>query len=212
MLPDRGAPLPPLPGCRFAATTEDDLAPLFAGAWPLAGARRSGCASSSTASTRSRPPTSCPPAALGLRLMLVHAFRELALRDPLLLRGGDRATWRSCCGRLAAGPARRADGAVPCRLRAGRGAAAEAGGGGGAPAAPGARLPGEIALADPLLPPELVPAGWPGEAARTLFVRLYLALTPASDAGVTARFVDREGPLRPDPERLARRLRALRAG
>ena len=144
VLPDRGQPVPELPGCRFAAATGDDLAVLLRDAWPLGLlAERMQRFLAAFGPVEGQRPK--PAEAVGLRLLLVHAFRE-------------------------------------------------------------------IALADPLLPPELVPAGWPGEAARALFVRLYLALTPASDAGVAARFVDREGPLRPDPERLARRLRALRVG
>jgi len=83
ILPDRGAPLPPLPGCRFAAVTADDLGPLLADAWPLEAlaarmrrfiGRFEGLEVSDLA----------PAAVLGLRLLLVHAFRDVALRDPLL--------------------------------------------------------------------------------------------------------------------------------
>ena len=55
----------------------------------------------------------------------------------------------------------------------------------------------EIALRDPLLPPELLPADWPGPAARALFARLYRALSPRAEAAVAARFRDRDGPLPP---------------
>ena len=140
VLPDRGALLPPLPGCRFRAVTEDDLGEAFAGAWPLAGLgermrvfvdRFEGL---ETADLE-------PAAALAIRLMLVHAFRELALRDPLL---------------------------------------------------PAALLPGD----------------WPGATARAVFVRLYLALTPAAEA-FTARLVSRSGPIRPDGTRLSRRIASM---
>ncbi len=83
LLPDRGAPLPPLPGCRFAASTADDLGALLAEAWPLAAlaARMrlfiDGFGGSEAGDL-------APPLVLGLRLLLVHAFRDLALRDPLL--------------------------------------------------------------------------------------------------------------------------------
>lgn len=81
--PDRGQALPPLPGTHFRATTGDDLGPLVANAWPLDGlaaAMRRFEDAFAPLGGRGFPPAE----ALGLRLMLVHAFRELALRDPLL--------------------------------------------------------------------------------------------------------------------------------
>ncbi|MEI2386983.1 PaaX family transcriptional regulator C-terminal domain-containing protein [Breoghania sp. JC706] len=83
ILPDRGEPLPPLGAPHFLATTEDDLTEVARGAWhmeeleervdrfvtgfaPLKGIR---CA---------------PRDALGLRLLLVHTFRQIALADPML--------------------------------------------------------------------------------------------------------------------------------
>lgn len=141
VLPDRGAPLPPLPGCRFHALTEDDLAQPLAGVWPLpalAGRMQDFI-------DRFGGLLACfdqqPQSALALRLLLVHGFREIALRDPLL-------------------------------------------------------------------PPALLPGGWPGAAARGLFVRLYMALMPAADACI-ARLEGREGRLRADPERLAQRFADL---
>lgn len=129
LLPDRGAPLPPLPGCGFAAATGDDIGPLAAAAWPLAE-----LAARMRAFVEGFAPLAteglAPAAALGLRLLLVHVFREIALRDPLL-------------------------------------------------------------------PPELLPADWPGPAARALFARLYRALSPRAEAAVAARFRDRDGPLPP---------------
>jgi phenylacetic acid degradation operon negative regulatory protein len=143
LLPDRGEALPPLPGCRFAATTQDDLGALVRDAWPLeALAARMRRFIDGFARLEGR--RLAPAEAVGLRLLLVHGFRE-------------------------------------------------------------------IALSDPLLPPELLPAGWPGAAARALFARLYVALSPAADAAIAAAFVDRSGPLAPDPARLARRIADLSA-
>ncbi len=69
-----------------------------------------------------------------------------------------------------------------------------------------------IALRDPRLPLDALPAGWRGPAARALFARLYLALSPAADAAVDARFVDQSGRLRADRAALARRVEALKSG
>ena len=141
LLPDRGEPLPSLPGCRFAATSDDDLGALVRDAWPLdalAARMRRFVDGFAPLEGRRLPPAE----AVGLRLLLVHSFRE-------------------------------------------------------------------IALSDPLLPPDLLPAGWPGGDARALFARLYLALSPAADATIAATFVDRSGPLNADPARLARRLADL---
>lgn len=145
LLPDRGAPLPPLPGCRFVAVEAGgDLPALLADAWPLpALAARMRDFLAHFGPLEAAPPP--PDTALGLRLLLVHAWRDLA-------------------------------------------------------------------LADPLLPPALLPADWPGRAARGLFVRLYRALSPAADALAARRLVDRAGPLRADPRRLQRRLADLAAG
>ncbi|WP_116557411.1 PaaX family transcriptional regulator C-terminal domain-containing protein [Pararhodobacter oceanensis] len=41
---------------------------------------------------------------------------------------------------------------------------------------------------DPRLPEEALPKDWPGHAARTLFARLYLALSPAADSHIAAHF------------------------
>jgi phenylacetic acid degradation operon negative regulatory protein len=143
LLPDRGEPLPPLPGWRFAATSGDDLGALVRDAWPLqslaARMRRFVDGFAGLEGQRL-----APAEAVGLRLLLVHTFRE-------------------------------------------------------------------IALSDPLLPPDLLPDGWPGAAARALFARLYLALSPAADAAIAAAFVDRSGRLAPDPARLARRIADLSA-
>ncbi|WP_349369681.1 PaaX family transcriptional regulator C-terminal domain-containing protein [Salinarimonas sp.] len=54
-----------------------------------------------------------------------------------------------------------------------------------------------IALRDPGLPPETLPASWPGAAARALFRRLYDRLTPAAEAFVAREFVALDGPLGP---------------
>jgi phenylacetic acid degradation operon negative regulatory protein len=141
LLPDRGEPLPSLPGFRFAATSGDDLGALVRDAWPLealAARMRRFVAGFGPLEGRRLAPAE----AVGLRLLLVHSFRE-------------------------------------------------------------------VALSDPLLPPELLPTDWPGRDARALFARLYLALSPAADTAIAASFVDRRGRLEADPARLARRTADL---
>lgn len=138
VLPDRGAWLPPLPGCLFSATTDDrNLGDLLATAWRLSALseRMEHFVEHFEPWNAANVP---PEAALGLRLLLVHAYRELALRDPLL-------------------------------------------------------------------PPPFLPPDWPGPQARALFARLYCALSPAAEAVIAARFVNRSGPLQPDRKRLDRR-------
>ena len=143
VLPNRGTPLPRLPGYLFSAVTDDDLGALLRGAWPLAAlAERMRYFIDRFELLGSDNLRS--PAALGLRLILVHAFRELALRDPLL-------------------------------------------------------------------PPALLPSDWPGADVRALFARLYLGLSPETDAIIAAQFTDRFGPLHPDLARIEERLNCLRA-
>jgi len=142
VLPNRGTPLPRLPGYLFSAVTDDDLGALLRGAWPLAAlAERMRYFIDRFELLGSDNLRS--PAALGLRLILVHAFRELALRDPLL-------------------------------------------------------------------PPALLPSDWPGAEVRALFARLYLGLSPETDAIIAAQFTDRFGPLHPDLARIEERLNCLR--
>lgn len=145
VLPDRGAPLPRLPGCLFSATTaqDDTLRGLLAVSWPLP-ALSERMRHFVRAFERLNGEDVPRPEALGLRLLLVHVYRELALRDPLL-------------------------------------------------------------------PPELLPPDWPGRAARSLFVRLYRALSPAAETVIATRFMNRAGPLRPDRARLDRRQNDLAA-
>ena len=50
-------------------------------------------------------------------------------------------------------------------------------------------------LRDPRLPAAALPADWPGRAARTLFQRLYAALSPAADSQIGTRFEGAQGPL-----------------
>jgi phenylacetic acid degradation operon negative regulatory protein len=54
-----------------------------------------------------------------------------------------------------------------------------------------------IALRDPGLPADVLPARWPGVAARALFRRLYERLTPTAEAFVSKNFVALDGPLGP---------------
>lgn len=65
------------------------------------------------------------------------------------------------------------------------------------------------ALADPRLPASALPPDWPAEAARALFLRLYLALTPAADRHVAALFADQDGPLPEETEATRTRLERL---
>lgn len=58
-----------------------------------------------------------------------------------------------------------------------------------------------VILRDPLLPPALLPADWPGFAARDLCGALYRAVLPASEAWLDAHGRTEEGPLpRPGPD------------
>ncbi len=70
----------------------------------------------------------------------------------------------------------------------------------------------DIALADPALPLGMLPEGWKGPAVRALFAKLYLQLTPEADGAVAQTFIDRNGPLRADPTRIARRIADLSYG
>ena len=87
--PDRGEPLPPLGAPHFRATTEDDLSALAAQAWDLPGLHQEMATFISGFSGL----TAEGPGALGLRLLLVHAFRRIALRDPALPLGMLPAGW-----------------------------------------------------------------------------------------------------------------------
>lgn len=81
--PDRGEPLPDLGVPQFRATTEDDLSTLATQAWDLPGLRDD----MTRFLTGFSSVTTTGPDALGLRLLLVHAFRRIALRDPALPLG-----------------------------------------------------------------------------------------------------------------------------
>lgn len=50
-------------------------------------------------------------------------------------------------------------------------------------------------LADPRLPPEALPEGWPAETARAVFARLYIALTPAAEGWIAEACDAADGPL-----------------
>jgi phenylacetic acid degradation operon negative regulatory protein len=66
-----------------------------------------------------------------------------------------------------------------------------------------------VALRDPRLPAEALPAGWPGDEARRRFARLYCSLSPEADFHVGRNFVTAGGPLPKASEATARRLRTL---
>jgi phenylacetic acid degradation operon negative regulatory protein len=62
-----------------------------------------------------------------------------------------------------------------------------------------------VVLRDPLLPTALLPADWPGRAARTLCGEIYRALLPASEQWLDGHATNENGPLpKPDAELLKR--------
>lgn len=67
-----------------------------------------------------------------------------------------------------------------------------------------------IVLDDPRLPPDALPIGWSEPAARTLFARLYGALSPAADSHVAASFDGLEGRFPATTDAIRRRLARLR--
>lgn len=68
-----------------------------------------------------------------------------------------------------------------------------------------------VLLADPLLPAEALPAGWPGAEARQLFASAYLALSGHADTEIGRLFEGREAPLPSVTEATARRLKNVQA-
>lgn len=84
VLPDRGGEVPEVPGCRFAAVhAAGELGAALAGAWPLA-ALRGRMEEFVARFSEIEAEGLTGGEALAVRLLLVHAFREIALRDPLL--------------------------------------------------------------------------------------------------------------------------------
>ena len=65
------------------------------------------------------------------------------------------------------------------------------------------------ALRDPGLPDEALPKGWPGRPARTLFARLYLALSGGAEARIAEAFESEDGPLPDATEATRRRAQTL---
>ncbi|MGH2343191.1 PaaX family transcriptional regulator C-terminal domain-containing protein [Segnochrobactraceae bacterium EtOH-i3] len=68
-----------------------------------------------------------------------------------------------------------------------------------------------VVLRDPRLPAAALPAGWPGQAARALFVRLYLRLARSADSHVGHAFHAANGLLPATSEATALRLDRLAA-
>lgn len=68
-----------------------------------------------------------------------------------------------------------------------------------------------VLLRDPRLPVEHLPHGWKGAEARTLFRRLYAALTPAAHRHVAALCEGVEGLLPAETEATSRRMAGLQA-
>jgi len=63
-----------------------------------------------------------------------------------------------------------------------------------------------VVLRDPLLPTALLPADWPGRAARTLCGEIYRGLLPASEQWLDRHGTNETGPLPPAGKELARRF------
>jgi phenylacetic acid degradation operon negative regulatory protein len=63
-----------------------------------------------------------------------------------------------------------------------------------------------VVLRDPLLPEALLPADWPGRAARKLCGEIYRGLLPLSEQWLDRHATDENGPLRPAGEELGRRF------
>jgi phenylacetic acid degradation operon negative regulatory protein len=63
-----------------------------------------------------------------------------------------------------------------------------------------------VVLRDPLLPPALLPADWPGRAARKLCGEIYRGLLPASEQWLDSHATAENGPLPPPAEELGRRF------
>ncbi|MBT9291792.1 PaaX family transcriptional regulator C-terminal domain-containing protein [Prosthecodimorpha staleyi] len=63
-----------------------------------------------------------------------------------------------------------------------------------------------LALRDPLLPAEILPADWPGRAARALAGRLYGRVLAPAEAWLDREAKSLDGPLPPPDDRLARRF------
>ena len=93
ILPDRGDPLPPLGAPHFRATTEDDLTQMARAAWPL-DALAERMARFMQAFAPLDGVTCSPEEALGLRLLLVHVYRDIALSDPALPLGMLPEDWQ----------------------------------------------------------------------------------------------------------------------
>src|SRR6202045_3801384 len=63
-----------------------------------------------------------------------------------------------------------------------------------------------VVLRDPLLPPALLPADWPGRAARKLCGAIYRGLLQASEQWLDSHATAENGPLPPPAEELGRRF------
>ena len=63
-----------------------------------------------------------------------------------------------------------------------------------------------VVLRDPLLPPALLPADWPGRAARALCGEIYRALLPASEQWLDHHATNENGPLPKSGAELSKRF------
>ncbi len=66
-----------------------------------------------------------------------------------------------------------------------------------------------VALHDPRLPPDALPADWPADTARHLFARLYCHLSSQADAHISQNFTTTTGPLPKTSESTMHRLMTL---
>ncbi|MFV0280782.1 MAG: PaaX family transcriptional regulator C-terminal domain-containing protein, partial [Rhodoblastus sp.] len=66
-----------------------------------------------------------------------------------------------------------------------------------------------VQLRDPLLPRQLLPAGWPGDTARALCREIYAACWTASEAHLMAGLETADGPLRPVGQSIQSRFAGL---
>ncbi|MCV0428850.1 MAG: PaaX family transcriptional regulator, partial [Roseibium sp.] len=66
-----------------------------------------------------------------------------------------------------------------------------------------------IRFRDPRLPNSVLPADWPGAAARRLFADVYSTLSEASDTYIGEHFLSRSGTLPTRPKTVSARLKTL---
>jgi len=68
-----------------------------------------------------------------------------------------------------------------------------------------------IRLRDPRLPHSVLPDGWPGDAARSLFAELYSRLSQPADHYIGEHLLNQDGPLAAIPDPVRERIQSLTA-